>query len=59
MYGAHEICAYPNQFKVIINQIINFSKIFLEGDKYKYINKVLDLFTKEKLMNSLENNVNH
>jgi transcription termination factor NusB len=40
---------YP---KVIIDQIINFSKVYLEEGKYKYVNKVLDLLVKEeKILN--------
>ena len=34
--------------KMIIDQTINFSKVYLEEGKYRYINKVLDLITKEK-----------
>ena len=34
--------------KMIISQAISFSKAYLEEDKYKYINKVLDLISKEK-----------
>ena len=33
---------------MIIDQTINFSKVYLEEGKYKYINKVLDLLFKEK-----------
>ena len=36
---------YP---KLIIDQVINFSKAYLEEGKYKYINKVLDLIIKNK-----------
>ena len=35
---------YP---KIIIDQVINFSKVYLEEKKYKYINKVLDLLSKK------------
>ena len=34
--------------KMIISQAISFSKAYLEENKYKYINKVLDLISKEK-----------
>lgn len=48
MYAAKEIEAHkPQSSKPIIDQIINFSKAYLEENKYKYINKVLDLFIKE------------
>jgi transcription termination factor NusB len=35
---------------MIISQSINFSKAYLEENKYKYINKVLDLISKESKM---------
>jgi transcription termination factor NusB len=34
--------------KMIIDQVINFSKVYLEEEKFKYINKILDLIIKEK-----------
>jgi transcription termination factor NusB len=34
---------YP---KIIIDQVINFSKVYLEENKFKYINKNLDLLWK-------------
>jgi transcription termination factor NusB len=34
--------------KMIIDQTINFSKVYLEEEKFKYINKILDLMIKEK-----------
>jgi transcription termination factor NusB len=34
---------------MIIDQTINFSKVYLEEEKFKYINKILDLMVKEKL----------
>ena len=34
--------------KMIIDQTINFSKVYLEEGKYRYINKVLDLIIKEE-----------
>jgi transcription antitermination protein NusB len=37
-----------NLEKMIIDQTINFSKAYLEENKYKYINKVLDLISKEE-----------
>ncbi|MDR1670509.1 MAG: hypothetical protein LBR43_02165 [Spiroplasmataceae bacterium] len=38
-----------NLDKMIIDQTINFSKVYLEEEKFKYINKILDLMVKEKL----------
>ncbi|RHZ35664.1 transcription antitermination factor NusB [endosymbiont GvMRE of Glomus versiforme] len=34
--------------RMIIDQTINFSKAYLEEEKYKYINKVLDLLLNKK-----------
>ena len=49
-YAAYELLfdQSSNYSKMIIDQVINFSKAYLEEDKYKYINKVLDLLLKEK-----------
>lgn len=47
MYGAYELSQTPLSKKMIIDQCINFSKSYLETDKHKYINKVLDLISKE------------
>ena len=49
-YATYEIFSAQdfNQVKMIIDQTINFSKVYLEENKYKYINKVLDLLFKEK-----------
>jgi transcription termination factor NusB len=49
IYAAYEMLFGKNADlgKMIISQNINFSKAYLEGDKYKYINKVLDLIIKE------------
>ena len=41
--------------KMIIDQTINFSKVYLEEGKYRYINKVLDLIIKEKEFLSADN----
>ena len=43
-----------NQVKMIIDQTINFSKVYLEEGKYRYINKVLDLLFKERNMDKPE-----
>ena len=49
-YAAYELLFGKNidLSKMIISQAISFSKAYLEEDKYKYINKVLDLVSKEK-----------
>jgi N utilization substance protein B len=49
-YSAYELLfgENANLEKMIIDQIINFSKAYLEENKYKYINKVLDLISKEE-----------
>jgi len=49
-YATYEIFSAQdfNQVKMIIDQTINFSKVYLEEGKYRYINKVLDLLFKEK-----------
>lgn len=39
--------------KIIIDQIVNFSKTYLEKNKYKYINKILDLIIKEKSLKKI------
>ena len=38
----------PAYKKVVIDQVINFSKVYCEREKYKYINKILDLLVKEQ-----------
>ena len=50
VYATYEIF-FNHKFdysKMIIDQLINFSKVYLEEIKYKYINKVLDLLVKEE-----------
>ena len=49
-YATYELFSVQdfNQVKMLIDQTINFSKVYLEENKYKYINKVLDLLFKEK-----------
>jgi len=49
-YAAYELLFGKNidLSKMIISQDISLSKAYLEEDKYKYINKVLDLVSKEK-----------
>ncbi|CAH1755695.1 7432_t:CDS:2 [Entrophospora sp. SA101] len=49
-YASYELLVGKNidLAKMIIDQTINFSKVYCEEEKYKYINKVLDLLTKEE-----------
>lgn len=47
VYSSYEILFNPNTFAPsLINQIVEFSKNYLEIEKFKYINKVLDLLFK-------------
>ncbi|WNE40408.1 MAG: Transcription antitermination protein NusB [Mycoplasmataceae bacterium] len=50
IYSAYELISGKNTDleKMIIDQTINFSKVYLEEEKFKYINKILDLIIKEK-----------
>lgn len=58
VYASYELLFGENNylFKMIISQTINFSKVYLDEDKYKYINKVLDLINKERKNLESENN---
>jgi len=49
VYAACELLSEKNGSleKMIIDQTINFSKVYLEKQKYKYINKILDLLVQE------------
>lgn len=51
VYSTYELLFGKNTEldRMIIDQTINFSKVYLEEDKFKYINKILDLMIKEKL----------
>lgn len=53
IYASHEIFFNRQVFiPALIDQTVDFSKRYLETDKYKYINKVLDLlFKSEKNIN--------
>jgi transcription termination factor NusB len=47
VYASYEIFFNPGILvPSLINKIIEFSKKYLETEKYKYINKVLDLLFK-------------
>jgi transcription termination factor NusB len=56
-YASYELLLGKNidLAKMIIDQTINFSKVYLEEDKYKYINKVLDLINKEERFLAADN----
>ena len=49
-YASYELLFGKNNdlVKMIISQTVNFSKVYLEENKYKYINRVLDLVSKEE-----------
>ncbi|WNE41876.1 MAG: Transcription antitermination protein NusB [Mycoplasmataceae bacterium] len=51
--AAYEINSFKEEKKInffsIIEQSVSFSKKYLESDKHKYINKVLDEISKEKM----------
>jgi len=49
VYASHEIFFNEKVFILsLINQAVDFSKRYLEPDKYRYINKVLDLLYKSR-----------
>jgi transcription termination factor NusB len=50
IFAAYELFLEKNACyeKAIIDQVINFSKVYLDENKYKYINKILDLIIKKK-----------
>ena len=50
LYATYELLfnQTTNYAKVIIDQVVNFSKVYLEEIKYKYINKILDLLINEE-----------
>jgi len=51
-YSLYEMFLKKNFFyhKMIIDQVVNFSKSYLDNSKYKYINKILDLVRKEEII---------
>ena len=53
IYGAYELFfeQEPEHSNLVINNVINFSKAYLEKEKVGYINKVLDLLAEEKRVN--------
>jgi transcription termination factor NusB len=53
IYGVYELFFEQKlqHAKLVINNVLNFSKAYLEKEKIGYINKVLDLLVKEKMDN--------
>ena len=50
IYASHEIFFNKSVFiPSLIDQTVEFSKKYLEPDKHKYINKILDLMYKSKI----------
>ena len=50
IYSAYELFfeQKPQHSNLVINNVLNFSKAYLEREKIGYINKVLDLLSQEK-----------
>ena len=48
LYGTYEL--FLNNPKIVINEMINITKIYIPGTVYKLVNKVLDLIA-SKLVN--------
>lgn len=44
LYGLYEL--FINEPKVVINEMVNITKIYTIGDEYKLVNKVLDTLLK-------------
>lgn len=44
LYGLYEL--FINEPKVVINEMVNITKIYIIGDEYKLVNKVLDTLLK-------------
>ncbi|PWC08870.1 transcription antitermination protein NusB [Mycoplasmopsis arginini] len=45
IFGIYELTF--NESKVVINEIINITKLFSPGEEYKFVNKVLDKISKQ------------
>ncbi|KLL04099.1 MAG: transcription antitermination protein NusB [Mycoplasmataceae bacterium CE_OT135] len=55
IYAAYEIFFAKGVFiPSLLNQVVEFSKRYLENDKYKYINKILDLIYKSKMQKEVK-----
>lgn len=50
LYGLYEL--FINEPKVVINEMINITKIYTIGDEYKLVNKVLDTLLKTNQISS-------
>lgn len=50
LYGLYEL--FINEPKVIINEMVNITKIYTIGDEYKLVNKVLDTLLKTNQISS-------
>ena len=50
LYGLHEL--FINEPKVVINEMVNITKIYTIGDEYKLVNKVLDTLLKTNQISS-------
>lgn len=50
LYGLYEL--FINEPKVVINEMVNITKIYIIGDEYKLVNKVLDTLLKTNQISS-------
>lgn len=50
LYGVYEL--FINEPKVVINEMVNITKIYTIGDEYKLVNKVLDTLLKTNQISS-------
>lgn len=50
LYGLYEL--FINEPKVVINEMVNITKIYTIGDEYKLVNKVLDTLLKTNKISS-------
>lgn len=53
LYGLYEL--FINEPKVVINEMVNITKIYTIGDEYKLVNKVLDTLLKTNQISSETN----
>ncbi|AXE60884.1 transcription antitermination protein NusB [[Mycoplasma] phocae] len=45
IFGEYELLSKDS--KIVINEMVNIAKIFIPNDDYKFINKILDLISKQ------------
>ena len=50
LYGLYEL--FINEPKVVINEMVNITKIYTIGDEYKLVNKILDTLLKTNQISS-------